>query len=243
VITVLTTPRRQDYLRETLQSIDDAGAATLVHKTVFVDGDKNLVRKHVPHGWQLQSCHVTNTSRGSRLSLWRILHTAAEARVPNLLHFEDDIRLCKNAIPTMMAIEVPADVGFLSFFQQNKNMPGTHGFHCIPNGQKWWGNQALKIPARSLAKFLDVKSKPADPTPIHQADVWLGERLRGCVLLPSIVRHVGLVTTIPSQKAETLSGDSIHRAGLHYVGDTYDALLHPYSPFLIPQLFLDGESQ
>lgn len=231
MISVLTTPRRQEYLRETLESIDAAGAATLVDKTVFVDGDVRTVAwGNIIPGWQFHQLHQGKEARGTRLSLWRILNIASHRGALALLHFEDDIRLCKNAIPAMYAIDVPPEAGFLSFFQQNKGMSDKPGFHGIPIGQYWWGAQALKIPARSLDRFRDEKSAPAPTHHGMQCDVWLGKHLWGWVLLPTLVRHVGLNTTIDAQKGETLSGESIHRAGLHYVGDDFDALTHPFCP-------------
>src|SRR6266404_2112529 len=227
MISVLTTPRRTEYLRDTLHSIDLAGAELFFDKTVFVDGPvTGTIRQNLLPGWQVKGLHPL--SKGTRLSLWRILNTAARKGVHSLLHFEDDVRLCRNAIPAMLAIDVPGWAGFLSFFQQNKNMPGGEGFHSLPTGQEWWGAQSLKFPERSLLKFRDEKSAPPTAHFGMQCDVWIGQRLTGCVLLPSIVRHVGLRTTIETQAGETLSGESIHRAGLHYVGDEFDALTHPF---------------
>ncbi len=231
MISVLTTPRRQEYLRDTLKSIDDAGAATLKLKCVYVDGGiTETVRQNLLPGWALAQLHPGSEARGTRLSLWRILNRAARSGCTYLLHFEDDVRVCRNGIHAMSAIDCPPDAGFLSFFQQNKGMPGTPGFHFLPPGQNWWGAQALKIPARSLAKFKDEKSAPPPRHFGMQCDIWLGQQLRGCVLLPSLVRHVGLRTTIETQAGETLSGESAHRAGLHYVGDDFDALFHPLCP-------------
>ena len=224
MISVLTTPRRQDYLRDTLQSIDGAGGASLKHKVVFVDGSVTPeVKDNVLPGWDI--CPLP--SGGPRRSLWRILNYDARTRIGDHIHFDDDVKLCRNAIFAMLAIDVPPEAGFLSFFQQNKNMADTPGFHYLPGRQNWWGTQAIKIPSRSIVKF---RAEQTMPPAGNQGDVWLGSQLRGCVLLPSLVRHVGLKTTIATQQGETLSGASIHRAGLHYVGDEFDALLHPFCP-------------
>lgn len=230
VISVLTTPKRQEYLADTLRSIDAAGALSLTDKTVFVDGDARSVMQNVSPGWQVLSLHKANAMRGTRASLWQILHYAALLEKPFLLHFEDDVRLCLNAIPVMMAVNGPIESGFTSFFQQNPGMPNTPGFHYLPSGQKWWGCQAFKIPYHTLSKFVDPRSAPVVRPMEMQCDVWLGSQLRPCVLLPTLVRHVGLHTTIPTQKHETLSGESAHRAGMHYVGDNFDATKHPLCP-------------
>lgn len=237
MISVLTTSRRLSYLPYTLQSIDDAGAASLANKYVFVDGkvDKHVIKNVLP-GWTWRQLHPGETPRGTLLSLWRILNTAywmtSDRRAnPNgsLLYFEDDVILCRNAIHAMRLIGVPPGAGFLSFFQQNKNMPGKKGFHRLPVGQDWWGNQALKIPFRSLGAFANEDSTPSvvdfKRDGAYHSDVWLGRQLTGCVLLPTLVRHVGLKTSIPIQ-TENTDEDAARKAGLHYVGDDFDACTH-----------------
>lgn len=219
-ISVLTVPRRPQYLEGTLRAIDAAGAAQFEgKKTVYVDGPATGYEWIVPlTGWVIDSLH--RESRGTRPSLWQILHRAALAGAPYLLHFEDDIRLCRNAIAAMAAIDVPPAFGFLSFFQQNAGMPDTPGFHGLPPGRTWWGAQALKVPARSLHRFKKDVSAPPENYRSGECDVWLGDHLRGGVLLPSIVRHIGEESAIPTQKGERATG---HRAGLQYAGDDFDA--------------------
>jgi hypothetical protein len=224
-LSVLTTPRRLQYLRGTLDAIDAAGGAAFSgRRIVSVDGAVDLVRPLARPGWDVES--LSPASRGTRKSMWEILHRAAGAAVPFLLYFEDDVRLTVNAIAAMERTDVPAEYGFLSFFQMNKGMPTTPGIHRYrkPSADVsgFWGSQCMKIPARSLAKFAG-----ADPTPPryqHACDVWIGEQLVPGIVLPSIVRHVGVSSSIPSQFLHTISGDHIHRAGLAYAGDDADAL-------------------
>ncbi len=88
------------------------------------------------------------------------------------------------------------------------------------NAPGHWGNQALKLPARSLEMFRSPSTDPIDEYRFS-SDVWLGEKLGTYgIVLPAIVRHVGNETTIPSQAGQRAIG---HRAGLNYPGDSYDA--------------------
>lgn len=229
-ISVLTTPRRPDYLRGTLAAIDDAGGAAFAgRKIVFVDDDATeRVRPLVGPGWDVERLSPQSspgvlraTLRGTLRSMWEILHRAALARAGFLLYFEDDVRLSLNAITAMSSFSVPDELEALSFFQMNPGMstePGTHRFR-LP---RFWGAQCLKIPDRSLARFAgdDDETLPTYP---FACDVWIGERLSIGIVLPAIVRHIGALTSIPRQLGQTLVGDWAYRAGLAYAGDGADA--------------------
>ncbi len=231
-LTVLTTPARTEYLLSTLASIDAAGGDRFSgNRVVFVDGDAGQVPE-VPAGWAKLT--TGEGPRGSRRAMWKILHLAAIARAPYLLYFEDDLKLCRRAVGAMSAIEVPPGLGFLSFFNQHGAVsPPEPGIHCRraddPKfGHGYWGNQALKLPRRSLRVFERRTSEPIGQW-AFASDVWLGEQLASRkapehffgLHIPALVRHVGERTTIPSQKGQTNTG---HRAGLNYAGDDYDAL-------------------
>lgn len=222
-LSVLTTPARPQYLPDTLQAIDAAGGASFDGlRTVYVDGPADDVS--APPGWGVVSLTAGGPSCGTRLSLWGILHRAALAGAPFLLHFEDDLRISRNGITRMCSYEVPPKFGFLTFFQQNPNMSPAPGIQPLPYGRPYWGCQALKFPARSLAMFADRATAPPIWKTIHSCDIWLGEQLKAGVVLPSIVRHVGEVSTIPALKRIGLAGPDAHRAGLGYAGDDFDAL-------------------
>jgi hypothetical protein len=232
-LTVLTTPARTEYLLDTLASILEGGGHRFVgSRIVFVDGDPNAVPA-VPRGWTKLTTGAG--PRGNRRAMWKILNLAAIARVPYLLYFEDDVRLCRNAIAAMSAIAVPPGVAFLTFLQQQW-VPAERGIHCRraddPKiGHGYWGNQALKIPLRSLRTFERRHTEPINQW-LYASDVWLGEQLasRGSaehhygIVQPALVRHVGVRTTIPGQEGQTIDG---HRAGLNYAGDDFDAARLP----------------
>jgi len=224
-LSVLTTPRRLKYLQGTLEAIDGAGGAAFSgRRVVHVDGAVDLVRPLARPGWDVES--LSPASRGTRKSMWEIFHRAAGAGAEALLYFEDDVRLARNAIAVMTRAEVPAEYGFLSFFQMNKGMPTTPGIHRYrkpdPSVSGFWGSQAIKLPARSLAKF--AGPDPTPPRYQHACDVWLGEQLVPGIVIPSIVRHVGVSSSIPSQFLHTITGEHVHRAGIAYAGDEADAI-------------------
>jgi len=219
---VLTTPRRPQYLRETLHAIDAAGGFDFVgRKVVFVDGPAPDLVPLVPGGWIVLTLTAGGPSRGTRASMREILRRAAEADAPYLLYFEDDVRLARNAVTAMAAFAGPSWAGFLSFMAMNPGTPSFPGVHRF-TGPMFWGTQAIRVPLRSLLRFVGADDTPAGYP--HACDVWLGQRLVPGIVIPSIVRHIGAVSSIPSQAGHTLLGEHSHRAGLFYAGDLADAL-------------------
>jgi hypothetical protein len=219
LISVLTTTRRTLYLADTLSALDDAGAV-LYDRRVFVDGPAGEMYHLIPAGWGVETVSPLQP-RGTRKALWTILHRAARLGVPALIHFEDDVRTTRNAVKAMAAIDVPPEFGALLFFSQ-RPLPETPGIHPHPEGLGLWGTQALKVPARSLAKFADEKTKPVNDYD-YSGDVWLGEQLRAAFYVPTLVRHIGAETAIPAQRNLGITGRDAHRAGLQYAGDDFDA--------------------
>jgi hypothetical protein len=233
-LSVLTTPSRRQYLQGTLDSLARASGGGLFrgHRLLFVDGDAKQIE--APPGWTTIGIGDGAQPRGSRRSVWRILHMAALAAVPYLLFFEDDVRACRNAAIAMAAIPVPDGCAFLTFCNQKKGLPpAPPAIYCRraddpANKPGHWGNQALKVPAHSLRRFAAPSTEPRDQY-AYASDVWLGEQLAASstadhhygIVVPSLVRHIGAVTTIPSQLGMGLEG---HRSGLNYPGDDFDAL-------------------
>ena len=230
-LAVLTTTKRTQYIRGTLEAIDAAGGAVFRgNRVVFVDGPMSQAPSVAAQGWAAINVSGGGPARGTRRALWRVLHLAAVARVPYLLFFEDDVRMSRHAVQAMAAIRVPAGLGFLTFCNQKAGLPATPSAPAriyerqaaAPNNAPGhWGNQALKIPDRSLALFRFPSTEPIDEYPFA-SDVWLGKQLRSYgIVLPSIVRHIGDETTIPCQAGMGIDG---HRGGLNYAGDDFEAL-------------------
>lgn len=193
----------------------------------MVDGSPDSIS--VPPTWELLS--LAPESQGTRPSLHKILNQAAEADVPFLLYFEDDVRACVHAIEAMIAIPVPESCGFLTFCNQKQGYDDRPAIHLrraddLQNAPGHWGMQALKIPRRSLQYFARNIRLPRLGR--YGSDVFLGQSLASAaaptkhygIVLPSLVRHVGELTTIRAQLNEPFEG---HRRGLNYAGDDFDA--------------------
>jgi hypothetical protein len=218
---VVTTPRRPQYWRGTVDAIDAAGGRSFTgRKVIFVDGAADV--SHNPDGWEFESLTNNEPSRGTCRSFWEIFHRAALAGTPELLFFEDDVRFARNAITAMSAYQVPPNLGALSFLNMNPGMagrgPGVHRY----TGRHFWGSQALKLPARALERFTRTDNIPTGYP--HAGDVWIGHRFRIGIVIPALVRHIGAKSSIPCQADHTLEGPHAHRAGLDYAGDDFDAL-------------------
>lgn len=223
-ISVLTTPARQKYLASTIATLEAAGASAEFHRAIHVDGDDRLVADF--SGWEKISVSSREPARGTRLAMWRIFYRGALNNAPFLLYFEDDIAVCKNTVTAMAALAVPDEFDFISFLQMNPVLPMRAGKLRRVNGTPFWGAQALKLPARSLARFVHEIGNPVGQY-TQACDNWLGEHLKGAVVDPTIVRHVGEETTIPVQLEQGVGlhrPEDLHRRGLNYAGDDFDAM-------------------
>lgn len=233
-LTVLTTPRRPQYLTPTLENIDlQGGAAYLpitspIKKIVMVDGPTGP--DSFRPGWSTHS--LSDQSDGSRMSLYRIMVLAAQAGAEFVIYCEDDIRVCRYAIDAIIDLRVPRDCGFLTFCNQKKGYNDTPAIHRRPgdhpsNAPGHWGTQAMKIPKGSLEHFAKKVIEPRGQYR-YGSDNYIGHVLASStaptqqygIVIPGIVKHVGENTTIESQTNEAFGG---HRLGLNYPGDDYDA--------------------
>lgn len=232
-LTVLTTPVRPQYLQGTLANLDAVGGAGSFpgRKILMVDGLSDSISAPPPPPSSWETALLASESQGTRSSLHKILNLAAEAEVPFLLYFEDDVRVCPHAIETMIAIPVPDSCGFLTFCNQKYGYDDQPAIHLRRaddplNAPGHWGTQAVKIPRRSLQYFARNVCLPRLGR--YGSDVFLGESLASAaaptkhygIVIPSLVRHVGESTTILAQQKEPFEG---HRRGLNYAGDGFDA--------------------
>ena len=145
---MLTSGGRPEYLAATVSGLLDDGA----------DG---------------VSVHVDRS--GSSAQGLRDVFAAARGD-GDLLYFEDDVQLATGAVAAMLAMPVPAELGFLSFCD----------IGWVP------GNQALKVPERTLWGI-----QWPEPWGPYSSDVMLRTAVRRWgQVRPSIVKHVGLVSTI-----------------------------------------------
>lgn len=227
-LTVLTTKSRPQYLAGTLDALDGNGRGWAFpgRKMVVFDGGGE--------GWSRLGWENRNVSRepGTVVQSARALHYIMGAAfwggAPYLLYFEDDVFVCRDAVLAMSEMEVPDKVAFLTFCNQKVGCD-----HVWPhvqarradeplNSPGHWGSQAMKVPRRTL----EIVAKAASPTCGFSSDAWFGAAVasgdtRYGIVLPSLVRHTGKVSTIPDQRGQPWAG---HRLGLNYAGDDADGL-------------------
>jgi hypothetical protein len=218
IITVTVVPKRPQYWRRTIEILDAAGARDFKDKYIMVDGDGSLFRQDTPPGWTVHECHDDKTTRGTYRTMRKSLIYGDLER--DRLFFEDDLEdPVDDAVTAMAEIKVPWDCAFLSFVDLRKGgtepkivrKPG-FDFSDIPVPQDHignsttigghWGNQALKIPSRSL-KFFSEAHYPTHESK-HASDVDLGIILATSpapwphigYVEPSFFRHAGTISAV-----------------------------------------------
>jgi hypothetical protein len=210
-LTVCTTPRRTDYLAATIAAIDEAGGSWFPgRKVLYVDGKSS---GPPPVGWELRE---SEQNYGNAHSAIALLRAAARARAPYLLFFEDDIILTRYAVDVMCDIEVPPECFMLQFCDLKAYGDPRHDALRIFNQPlgadesntsdptrpgPMWGNQALKVPLRSLVAFTDTATARMWRRK-HHADILFSNVAAEAagpgvtpylgIVAPSLVQHVGL---------------------------------------------------
>jgi hypothetical protein len=226
MVLVLTTPRRPQFLAATLRGLDAAGAQQL-QRLLCVDGPLQEILKLrvVPAGWEIES--IGTGDQGTQVACRAAC--AAYARrggADDLMYFEDDVLPCRNAVAGLAKIPVPDDCGFLAAFA---NIIGQRRFHpskqATPgepaiirqaaddpdlHGTGHWGNQALKIPRRTVEHLVRqlptyyAVSRRATGRMLFGSDKWIGQHAASAgapwhvygLISPSLFQHVGARSAI-----------------------------------------------
>jgi len=221
VIAVLVHPGRLEYLADTIASLEAAGALEQSNRVIVVDG----VAPVAFEGWTTISLGAQ--PGGVRRALSAVLRMAA-AVGEDLLFFEDDVRASRNAVRALAALEVPKDCAFLVACDIAQH--GGNELEIVRRtgeGERRWGDQALKVPAKALA-FIAGRELP-DTKWAHSGDVAIRRMLASPpapwsfygIIAPSWFDHRGERSIVhPTQKLAKLPG----RASLNYIGDDADAL-------------------
>lgn len=218
VIAVLTTPRRPQFLSRTLLGLDLAGAAGQ-ERVLFVDGSVQAILRLrvIPRGWDVRSVGTGNAAN-TQIAFHAVC--AAIDRRPgadDVLFFEDDIVCCQNAVAGFGLIPVPDDCGYLVAFDHRNvlrspaprllkiaadDISGPQG------GWGFWGNQALKLPRRTIAHLAKQRTDrtylPNVRTRLYGSDVWLGDNAASArapwpvygLIAPSLFQHIGAVSAV-----------------------------------------------
>jgi hypothetical protein len=222
LIVVLTTPKRPQYLAATLRDLEICGARSHVgRKVVAVDGPVRDILKlrAAPKGWEV--IQVGPGGRGNREVFSKVCKLAAGAG-GDLLFFEDDVKGCVNAVTALELLQVPPDCGYLTVFDHRNRLPRVTTPMLLrvaadePGEGGFWGNQALKIPGRTVRhlaqqpddRFVNgVAWDTTERSLTFGADVWLGAYAASAtapwqvygLVAPSLFQHVGGISAVNPQ--------------------------------------------
>lgn len=238
-IAVLTCPARQgSYVAQTIRQIVSEGGRDLVRR-LYVDGSESdvvtLARSLEPElrtGWSLERL---GEGLGSTEAMRRVLVRSAESG-GDLLFFEDDLLLARNAVARMAAQSVPADAGIVTFFDMKEVPPGSvRGLYRTRadgrDGSGFWGAQCLKFPEETVRWLADQdwsrvatgNSRMASDISMGRLLATRGERDRLAVHIPCLVEHVGSTSAcFPG-----LSLSPRWRRASNFPGARFDALSLP----------------
>jgi len=206
-IAVLTCDRPSgSYVDETLRQIDKEGGARL-ERRLYVDGSEEFAKRLRQrlsamgrNGWEIVRL---GEGLGSTEAMRRVV-TESVATGRDLIFFEDDLLLCRNAVKRMIAQQVPDDVSFVTFFDMKEVAPGSApGLYRRPaagsHAPGFWGAQCLKF-CPSALRCLASKDWRHDGnmnSPMA-SDIQLGwilskfsEKPWLGVHIPNLVEHVG----------------------------------------------------
>jgi len=244
-LTVMTAPRQQDTLSDTLRSLQQGG----IEKW---SGPRHLVADYrlellqdlsrIPAFFNLSS---SNAQQGSAKSFIRSLEIAIEVD-PNLDYLtflEDDISLCKSALDYVARVRVPGDLAFVTWFTYDYDYsapkhpavtphPGLLGRPVLAcrSSRYFILNQACTFSRKTIDKILRCPTARHWPK-IHAHDElvsWvLGDALYGAHF-PVIVQHVGSENSAVTHAGHHLPADAGNaqsgvRSSPYYLGDEFDA--------------------
>lgn len=227
VITVLTTARPNDvrYLRGTVAFLDAAGARLAYDRWVVSDGP--MVNADGmwagQRGWKIAA---TEEKQGARAGLWRCIYLACALGADRLVHFEDDVLPCANAVQYMLEVPVPEEVGMLTFCDTREVEQGQpHGIYVRPAAgtrrKGFWTAAALVIPGRAVRDLARRDFEAYYHDNPQASDLALGDALEATprpyygVHVPSLVQHIG--------DFSNFAGSPVRRAN-NFVGVECDAL-------------------
>jgi hypothetical protein len=229
ILIAITTTRRQgaDYLPGVIKSLEENGALAVPEEHRLVHSDGSLDGEYP--GWQVIE---TPSLLGSRGSFWNVLRIANEKNL-DLLAFEDDIEICKNAVTKMLEVEVLPMLAWVTFFDNvttNQVQPGLQIRSLFE--EPFWGVQAVKIPKWSYPYLLRT-----DIPVIGIPDGYMGGRdgvmqvymqqspfpMYGA-FFPNLVQHIGKVSVLNGPRAQKYAALGLERISFNYPGNMFDAL-------------------
>lgn len=232
LVVVLTCPRSTHYLADTLNSLErggvrDVGATTVKRLLVVDDGTPPDLGADRLRDWPVM--HLGAEPQGNLRAFLGVFEIAQKCDVDRLLFFEDDIVVCKNAVPKMLNTEVPDDCAFVSFFDMKELPYGTAaGMYKVStmgkDGRGYWGSQAMLWPRRTIDYMLAHKDEILEGRNKHSSDCLFGHQLlyspwpRYGVTVPNLADHTGIISAIWSWIPK------VNRKATNFPGEGFDAL-------------------
>ncbi|HNY29721.1 MAG TPA: hypothetical protein PKO15_02440 [Fibrobacteria bacterium] len=238
-IAVLTCDRAGAfYLGDTLSQIDTEGGAPL-ERVLYVEGSQDFAKRletwleTIKHrGWTV--VHL-GEKLGGLESMRRLLRMES-VHGKDLLFFEDDLELCKNAVQRMAELEVPSDTWLVSFFDAKElSQDSPMGIHRrLAHGLQTpglRGTQAIKFKASAVRCLAEADWSPilADQ-PFPQRDQRIGAILSSQNLGSRIGIHIPHLVQDLDQSTSTHSAVDLEGRPLvdiRFPGREFDALSLP----------------
>jgi hypothetical protein len=207
--------RDPGYLSRLVRQIDSSGWSG--RKLIISDGPPPLLTS-----WPTST---TVRREGQKKTYWRALAVGLEEarrhQTDRILILEDDVELCRNALPYMQRARLPDVLGFVTWFDGHaippRSGPGIYPVHaryffCL-QGVTWrcaTADTLLRSPVAAAWK------------PIHAGDALIAKVLAGKrygVHVPNLVQHLGAASVC--NPAERLAGV---RVANNYPGAQFDAM-------------------
>ncbi len=234
LIGVMTCPRAGiSYLRETVERLMSEGAEDVVpaRRFIFSDG---------PIGWTPRGWTVVVNEFGpstAKIALWNILrHTtklSVSLEISNLLLFEDDIVICKNAVRKMLKLKPASHLAAMAYFDLREistkveNPPGVYCRRASGiDGKGFYGMVAMNYPMETVnflagRSYNEVPQSSGGDTFVslvierHYPKKDIG------VVLPNFFEHRGDISAC---------GNSRGQRAQHFAGVDFDAMTFPAEP-------------
>lgn len=137
----------------------------------------------------------------------------------DLIFIEDDLAPCANAIEKVISLDVPAEVGAVTFFDYRREWT-SQGLFNHPGPRDLWGSQCLRFPARHMPA---LKKLAADGTIAVRegTDAWTGLACQHLGLhvagwSPTIFQHTGMLSAYAPGRTPPVA--------LNFPGENFDAM-------------------
>ncbi len=218
-ITMISLTGREPYTKQSINLVNNRGGGrgypcTLIY---FTPPNTVPISLDLPQNWILQP----ETFVGPLPDFWTILASVPADR--DWVFLEDDIHPCLNAMLAVKRIEVPSDVGMLSFVDMQNEWPRPGIWRNI---SRWfYGSQALKIPASVIPHLQQFgRERRTFGLELNGGwDTWIGFAVEALGLKvahysPSLFQHVGQISIA------NLADSGRRTIAFNFPGEDFDAL-------------------